>query len=155
MILTADRAFYLSVGLCSRCGKYRLFGDEKQCPECRAKIANDQTRHRKKNRESVNSNNREFMRNLRSRRKEQGLCPECGRKPSGGYITCGICRYKKRNGYVLQPDRYELGLCRFCDNPVEPGYRVCEEHHRQNIERARSSNAVKARQELIKSGVLY
>lgn len=30
------RKFLRNLGLCPRCGKNKLFGDEKECPECTA-----------------------------------------------------------------------------------------------------------------------
>ena len=43
-----------AVGVCPRCGKNLLYGDEKSCVECRAKSAEQVSKLRDKNREHYN-----------------------------------------------------------------------------------------------------
>lgn len=93
---------------------------------------------------------------------ERGICTRCRkRKADYGYKTCGICREKIRNykrikyGKPDRSERYEQGLCYFCDNPIKDRYRVCEKHYQMNVEKARSQKADKARKNLVKDGILY
>lgn len=56
-----------------------------------------------------------------------------------------------RRAHVKMPERtgrYEQGLCFFCDNPVKPGYKVCEMHYQQNVKNATCEKANIARQKI-------
>ena len=138
----ADYKFYIGIGICPRCRRNRILGQERSCPECRAYEANYMSKVRSKNREEYNKKMREYRRELTVKRKAQGMCTRCGkREAETGYSTCSICRIKsttyKRNKYGhpnRSEERLELGICYFCDNPVKPGLKVCEYHHNQNIE---------------------
>lgn len=153
------RDFFKKLGICPRCGKNKLFGDEKRCPECSIRenkyIIN-------RDRERTNEYRRVWGRNDYQQKKKEGICTRCGkRKADSGYFTCSICREKIRQwkrikyGKPIRSERYKQGLCYFCDNPVEDGYKVCKEHHQINIENARSKGANMARKELLKEKILY
>ena len=93
---------------------------------------------------------------------ERGICTRCRkRKADYGYKTCGICREKIRNykrikyGKPDRSERYEQGLCYFCNSPVKDGYKVCEKHYQMNVENSHSQKANEARKNLIKEGILY
>ena len=89
-----DRIFYQSLGICPRCKRNRILGDEKNCPECRAKNAETQARHRERNRDRHNANENASHMMRYFRLKEQGLCPKCGRKPMPGRVHCRNCADK-------------------------------------------------------------
>lgn len=158
------RHFMQSIGICPRCQKVRLYGDEKVCPECNAysyaKIM--QARATEEGRLHYNEIHAKWARNEHQRRIEQGICTRCGkREPDNGFKTCGICRNKDKEykrGKYGKPDRkerYKQGLCYFCDNPIKPGYRTCEKHYQMNLEKSRSKKAKEARQEMKLKGILY
>lgn len=155
-----ERVYYQKNHVCPRCRKNSIIGDEKICLECAAK-ENEKTM-RKRDKEHYNKIHREWSKKEYKRRKENGICTRCGkRKPDHGFLKCGICRNKeteKRRIKYMKPDRkerVEQGLCYFCDNPIKPGYKICENHYQLNVEKARSHKANEARKELIKQGVLY
>lgn len=156
------RHWYQNNGICPRCGKVSLMGDEKVCPECNAEFANRASKTREKNREEYNKKQRTIHKIIYDKRNELGICYRCGkRKADIGYKTCGICRVKTRDYHLKKygkPDRserYKQGLCYFCDNPVKEGYKVCENHYQMNVEKARSKKAKDAREKLIKENILY
>lgn len=96
-----SRRFFTSIGMCPRCGKNELFGDEKRCPECRAKSNKyDYERYHKSSRrleQKKLSANR-----LYHERKEQGICVKCGtRKADTNHVTCTWCR-KKENAKAVE-----------------------------------------------------
>lgn len=148
-------------GICPRCGKNRIIGDEKQCLECNAKAyeynINFYTR------EERNKQHAAWSKRTHHEMIEKGICTRCRkRKADNGFKTCGICRAKirqyKRNKSkckITLSERYLHGLCYFCDNPVKAGYKVCEEHYQKNLEYARSEKADKSRKQLLKEGVLW
>lgn len=145
-----DSIFYRRIGICPKCQKNVLMGDEKSCPECRAKDATYKALLREYNREEYNSYMRSYHRHLYEERKRNNICTTCGkRNAESGYQTCDMCRSKRLNRRRVKnctKSRFERGLCRFCDNPVEKGYKVCEHHHRMNIEKANNEKSKKARQ---------
>ena len=156
------RHYYQENRVCPRCLKNSLFGDEKVCPECNAIFANRAAKIRETDRESYNEKQKIMHKKMYDKRKEQGICTRCGkRKADEGHTTCSICRIKTTNkkrekcGKPDRRERYLKGLCYFCDNPVEEGYKVCEYHHKKNIEYANLPQAKEARELLKKSGILY
>ena len=156
------RHWYQDNHICPRCRKNSIMGDEKNCPECRAKATNGTAALRDRDRESYNAKQRILHKSIYQKRKEKGLCVRCGKRNADyGYFTCGICRDKGRTakriryGKPDREDRYLQGLCYFCDNPVKPGYKVCEEHYQRNVENANSQGAKDARKVLQKTGILY
>lgn len=122
-------------------------GDEKVCPECNARSANDAMHIRERDRGLYNEKQKMMHKRIYDKRKEQGICTRCGkRKADYGYSTCGICRDKSRTqkkikyGKPDRAERYLQGLCYFCDNPVKKGYKLCEYHYQKNVYNARENN---------------
>lgn len=141
-----DKAFYISHGICYRCRKESIFGDQTICPECSAKeYANAVKCKERLGRDHYNKVHREWARKRYQESVKNGICYRCGKRPAdNGYKSCGICRGKngdyKRIRYqakVKMPrdKRMEIGLCYFCNNPVKPGYKVCEKHWQMNVDK--------------------
>lgn len=136
-----SRKWYKSHGICPRCGKKELYGDEKMCLECKAITYETNMRSRKKlGKEHYNTMHAQWAKKKHKERIENGICTRCGkRKADYGFKTCGICREKIRNQKRKESksedrrERVEKGLCFFCDNPVLDGYKVCKEHYDKNI----------------------
>lgn len=156
------RKFYLSIGICPICRKNRILGDEKSCFECRAKEAERGARNRKIATNDTKIRINDYKKRVYSKRLEDGMCPGCGKKPDNkNFKLCSMCRAKKRDskrirvGNHPREERYKRGICYFCDNPVEKGYKVCEKHHQMNIEKSRGQKAREARERLIKEKILY
>lgn len=157
------REYLRNMGLCPRCGKNKLFGDEKECPECNAKSYEITMRSREKlGKEHYNNQHNEWARNEHQKRIEQGICTRCGRrKADEGYKTCGICRAKTRNykrikyGKPDRNERAERGLCYFCDNPIKYGYKVCEKHYKMNLEKLDNDKCRKATEDMKKEMKIY
>lgn len=157
-INAADRKQYQeskSRGMCPVCGKRKLWGDENACLECKTKRSENAMKNREKNgTEHYNKTHREWSRKTYEIRKQHGICTRCGKRPAQeGYSTCQSCRYKEKvkqrerrniNGYMTREERQEyrteVGLCFFCDNPVKPGYKVCERHYNMNVESQKKVN---------------
>lgn len=159
----ADRKWYRENGICPRCRKNSIFGDENMCPECSAEMYEINMNSRERlGREHCNEVHKEWSKRTHHEMIERGICTRCRkRKADYGYKTCGICRKKSREykrmkyGKPDRSERYEQGLCYFCDNPIKDRYRVCEKHYQMNVEKARSQKADKARKNLVKDGILY
>lgn len=124
--------FCIEIGICPVCRKERIFGEEKTCPECRAKRAN-----RKK---PITEEQKERIRLQRRlcyyQRSEQGICTRCGkRKAMEGKKKCGICLQRDRELPVRRKDlkkdirqqRVEQGLCYRCGkNPPTKNMKMCQ-----------------------------
>lgn len=145
-----ERAFYVSLGLCPRCGKNKLFGDEKNCPECSAKAQECKERYEIEHSEKVKENTNAYHRSVYRQRKEAGLCVRCGkRNPLYNDLRCGICKEKMdlrrqerrvRNGKLTCKERLEQGLCYFCGAKTVPGLKVCEKHRQVCAENGSKSD---------------
>lgn len=154
------RKWYQDNGICPRCRKNKLYGDEKNCVECSADAYAATMKSR--DRETYNKNHAEWSKRTHQEMIDKGICTRCRkRNADSGHKTCGICRAKGRQykrmkyGKPNRQERHLKGLCYFCDNPVKQGYKVCEHHYRLNIENARSEKANEARQELKKQGIIF
>lgn len=88
-----ERDFYRSLGLCPRCGKNKLLGTERNCPECRSKSADyERKRYALHHDERLAQRNASFNR-LYAERKAQGICVRCRkRKADKNHVTCTYCR---------------------------------------------------------------
>lgn len=91
----SDREFFISVRLCPQCMKNSLYGSEKSCPECRAKMA-EYMAVKRENPEYMQEHY-SYMKQLRKKRTEGGRCSHCGgEKPADMYVQCEKCRIKRR-----------------------------------------------------------
>lgn len=149
------RKMYQKCGICPECRIHPIMGDEKVCPECNAKFSAQVNARRSKDREHYNEQHREYAKMLYVRRKDQGICTRCGKRKAlrGGRSTCGICTDKDRKkraersrdiGFEM---RKELHMCRFCNSPAKPGYKVCEKHYQMCVDKLKHPKCIAARTE--------
>lgn len=160
-----SRKWFKEHGICPTCGKNELFGDENNCPECRAKKAEWMQKAREKNGDKISTQHNISQNKRYHELIDAGICPNCKKRTaSNGMRMCGICHAKLleqrriRNGYYIRrpkTDRNVLGICTFCDNQLKPGYRVCEFHYEKMVEMSNCDNAKKARKNLVKEGILW
>ena len=140
------RKWYQQNGICPRCGKEKLHGDEKNCLGCTTKsyIYMIQTRDK----EHYNETHREWSRRTHHEFIANGICTRCRkRKADYGFKTCGICRAKiaesrrlRRPAKLSKSERAEIGLCYFCSDPVKPGYKTCQRCYDRNVENAKKAD---------------
>lgn len=148
---------YIDRGICPRCRKNKILGDESNCVECRADHAERMIVARSRNRERYNSYTRDYNKRRRAECKENGICTKCmTRKATEGYLSCAKCRIKSRESKRTQyyKEKQE-GICRFCSNPVANGYRVCEKHRQILAERSMNENTIKAREKYKKTNEIF
>lgn len=128
-----NREFFKQMGLCPRCGKNRLFGDEKNCPECLAKMCEINSKSRQKNIDKTSSYSKDYYKKDIEKLKEKGLCRGCRkRKSAEGKTYCKICLEKKRKakrermgGCIERSERPSYGLCYTCGKELDRDGRVC------------------------------
>lgn len=132
------RRFRTSYGICPRCGKNKLFGSERNCPECRAIHANRAENYRKKNKDKISKNNKLSYIKRTNFYRENGLCTKCGSKVLDNFKLCFRCReqarlYKQKESIKKNKMdftiRIDKGICLFCNNPVKDKYKVCDVHY--------------------------
>lgn len=137
-----NREFWRAHGICVKCGKQRAFSSYRVCPECLEKENERKRKYVRTEEQRLRDNERQ--RKKRLEHKEQGLCPNCSRKASPGYVYCSECRAVMRRSnqaWVEKTGRKkgyaEAGLCIRCGaDPVE-GKRLCP----NCLERQRESMA--------------
>ena len=126
------REWYKARGICIACGKRDAVGRLTMCGECLYK-ANEATR----NWASKNPGYwREAQKKRRQRLLEEGKCPKCGRENDNpGRKYCRACALKYRQYYhktrVLKVKND--GVCRWCDQPVVEGKKLCAEHYARAV----------------------
>lgn len=128
------REYLRNLGLCPRCGKNKLFGDEKECPECTAMMYEINQRSRKRR----NITAMDYYRKDIKRLKEQGLCRSCRkRKAAEGHTYCLVClanhrkksrEYRKNKGKtgLERSERPDYGFCYTCGEPLDRDGRICK-----------------------------
>lgn len=129
-----NREFFKSMGLCPRCGKNKLFGEEKECPECLAMMY--EINKRSKERRNITSS--DYFKKYYQQAKESGLCCDCRkRKAVEGHVYCQNCREKRKelgkiyrrskdNNALERSERPDYGLCYTCGNPLDRDGRICK-----------------------------
>ena len=121
------RAFCRSVGICPVCQKNKLFGDERNCPECRAK---NYARNLKQPKTIRRINTTYY------KRKKLGLCVKCGDKPPEYNKTmCKRCLIKEQNrakdyrakqAEIPRNERIAYGLCYICGEKLDRYGSLCK-----------------------------
>lgn len=136
------------MGLCPRCGKVKLIGNQKNCTECSADNYVRREAQRRLNPEKELIYRKHSNANRRLKRKERiegNLCATCGKAltiSDEGYVTCLKCRLK-HNAFVMQykkppvpfeetkPQKWKAqGLCPYCGKQLYGKFDVCEEHYK-------------------------
>lgn len=120
-----NRKALINIGICPRCGKNKLWGDEKMCLECKEKMYEYNKTHRTKSHKNYNKI-----------RKDNGMCIKCGKNaPVPGKTKCALCaqrertrarEYRMRKG--IEVDRWErpaYGKCYICGAEITSG-RICK-----------------------------
>lgn len=126
------REFLKNIGLCSRCGKNKLFGDEKECLECSTMMYE----RNQKSRERRNITAMDYYRKDIVRLKSEELCRSCRkRKVAEDHTYCSICLVKKRErgriyrqkkkAGICRSERPNYGLCYTCGEPLDREGRIC------------------------------
>ena len=130
--------FYISIGICPRCHKEKLYGDERACLLCNAERYGRQLNRDKEHCKEIR---RKSGRKIYAESSAKGICVRCNkRKAVEGQKRCRLC-IEKTNAYrrsrregVPRKLRPEVGLCYHCGNPVEEGQRVCTKCHEKIVE---------------------
>ena len=142
----ADSDYFLSIGLCRVCGKNKIVPGKTYCADCLEKV--DALCHKRylDNPNYYRERNRISNKKRYDECKEQGICTRCRkRKAEHGRVMCRICLDKDAQKHALRynginaDDRFKMGICRFCNEPVKDGYRTCEKHYRLCCESARKA----------------
>ncbi len=94
-----DYHFYKRLGICVSCGKNKAAMGKVRCEECLAKVTNAVNKNRKEKTDEQKEFDRlkknAYMRELRARKKQNGVCQWCN-KPLSQYsnLFCIDCRVK-------------------------------------------------------------
>lgn len=141
--------FFKEKGLCAYCGKNKVFGNEKTCPECRAYRA----KYRQPPSEASRKKHNEASKRKYQERKKKGLCVKCGkRKAEENRACCRICldRHATKERERRPPKRYaERGLCR-CGKPFMKGQRLCPECYQKSCESLKIARAAQDKERIAK-----
>jgi hypothetical protein len=125
----AVREYYFSRGICPACKRNELFGAERMCIECRARISERRIKRYHAQQEKLKAQASESHKRMYEKYKSQGICVRCkSRKAQEGYSTCKICTLKLRReqaNEIPRSERVQNGLCYFCGQPLDRDGRSC------------------------------
>lgn len=119
------RDFLKNIGICYKCGKNKLYGQEKICPECLANN-NYKTKY-----------NAEYQKTRYEKLRSQNICTKCQKNISVENKTyCKQCLIKhrnesreyrmKKNGYIQRYERISYGLCYICGDETTNDRKLCD-----------------------------
>lgn len=80
------RQHYKEHGICVCCGRNDAVPGKTCCADCAAKNVQRTRASQQKNRDRIAYN--AYMKELRQKRKEQGLCQQCGKPTINGKVFC-------------------------------------------------------------------
>lgn len=140
-----NRNFYRENHLCTECGKVKVFGEDRVCPECRAKREFWRKPLTGEQKERYGLHIKSQQRMIYHERSENGICTRCGkRKDVTGKKKCAIClekdaeQHRKKHMDIpnIKQYRKENHLCYFCGNEIDlPSGNICskcQEKFRKN-----------------------
>lgn len=126
--------WYKSKGICVKCHQRDAEPHRVSCFECMEKQRNaDSTRVRDKAKRAKE------QRELRQKKKEQGICYRCSKKATHG-VHCHehflYARRKARERRAKKKKGFsEIGLCRICGEAPVPGKKLCPTHYKEYSDR--------------------
>jgi len=140
----ANYEFYIKMGVCPRCHKEKLYGDERACLQCNAERYR---RQQNRDREHYNEIHRKSSKKIYAESSANGICIRCNkRKAIEGQKSCKMCREKRneyrrlRRGTIPRRLRPEFGMCYFCGDKLKEGQRVCAACHEKITEANRKQD---------------
>lgn len=124
------RAFWREHGICTKCGKEKVFYGHKVCADCLYK-ENERKRKRVRSEEERIRNN-ERQKERYYDHKTKGICVNCNRKATPGMVYCADCRMVMRRSNQQWTQRSgrkkgyaEAGLCIRCGGERVEGRNLC------------------------------
>lgn len=143
----ANYSFYISIGICPRCHKEKLYGEERACLSCNAERYKRQLNRDK---ERYNEIHRKSSKKIYDESSAKGICTRCNkRKAEEGKKCCKMCN-EKRNAYrrakrggIPRSERTAYGLCYLCGNKAKEGQGLCERCHNSVTEANRKQDRSK------------
>jgi hypothetical protein len=136
--------FLKSRRICTKCGKRKAVNNVTYCEYCLEKDVIKNAKYREKNRETLRQKNKERMKNLRDKRKQNGECTDCGNKlnlllDGKNVAKCKKCRTYHKNyiakrrseiekEYITKEERVKAKLCLYCNSKAIENKKLCEKH---------------------------
>lgn len=124
--------WYKEKGICVQCGSYKSAPGRVRCECCLAKNAESSSKQRKKRGVEERKKDNENHRIAREKRKQKGLCINCGKPQSkSSKCFCIDCRIKnqrkndRRKNGISRSERYSYGLCYICGGKLDADGRLC------------------------------
>lgn len=127
-----EREFLKAIHICPRCKKNKLFGSEKNCPECLASMAEINAKSREKNQNYKQEEHERYLKR-KQYKKEHGLCYYCNNPVFNGTTQCEKHLIKNRNRAkqrnvekgLTRDLRVQYGLCYICGHPLDTDTNLC------------------------------
>lgn len=124
--------YYISIGICPRCHKEKLYGDERACLMCSAERYGRQLN---RDRDRANEIHRKSARKIYAESSAKGICTRCNkRKAVEGQKRCKMCiervnEYRRAKRGIPRRMRPDFGLCYLCGDTAKEGQKVCARCH--------------------------
>lgn len=134
--------YYKLIGRCPACKRNKSAPNHVICLQCMSDVSERNRRRREKltpeQQKAESKRAVENKRKRKERRKAEGVCVECGKRPpKEGRIRCEICLrkhrermrdYYRRKGHKPRVLFYDHDKCWICGDESLPDKRVCAKH---------------------------
>jgi hypothetical protein len=149
----AEYWFYKEHGICVRCHHEKAIKGKTLCPECTDKVSVENKKRYLANKEKFNERKKKQHKDLYERRKANGVCVRCGKRPpKDGLLSCTQClikqaKYKaeafERKGGTHRWLAIDLGLCAVCcKSPKMNDKKVCKQCYDHICTAAKATGAI-------------
>ena len=96
-LMGGDYWWYKNHGICTDCHSDNAYKGHTRCFDCRLKALSRNDNYRAKLTDEQREKQREYKRiygkALYHKRKQQGICVDCGKRDAVNNVRCPICRY--------------------------------------------------------------
>lgn len=142
--MTETEKMYREHGICIKCGHNSARPGRFDCFDCADKKAEYAHIYYKANKERLGEYRKEWSKTRYKKRKANGLCVRCGKRPPDeGKVSCRSCLAKDRKdhreaawkkGSLPSFMRGDGEYCEMCCEPKCSGQKICEDCRAKLIE---------------------
>ena len=144
-LMNEYREWYKSHGICIRCGARSAEPGKTECAECSEKNRIRYAEYYKKNRLKIKERTKNYRQKKYHENKSKSVCVICGKplyqEKSSVYCMEHYLSIKRKHKSRRKKKYDSPDFCRYCDEPVVPGKKLCAKHYEKYVKIAEQARA--------------